>query len=441
MASTAVEYMKGNDMLQTKWSIGDEIIYNSDPEDMGREHLHLGIIDKVFVDTKCDKNMILIQLPYGKLTTPLNQISIQIKSAIDCEPQRVFVYGTLRDDDDSGAPWTEDWISNGIAQDGRLYKYRLYKEMLDDYPFVIRTNNKYDYVNGRLISWSDPQLFKQKLAAADKIEGNLYDSDRSIVDVMDEEGKMVQAHVYYRKIQSRDELEFCDQIPDGDWLKRHWCSGKDVDDRRDTNKMQQKLKGMIRKILNEQNKLIDSLPLPLDDLSLCEWFCISGDDIAVMNEHKTAKKYRATTVHSVFGSTCIKANTDDIYRWKFKIVNGGNGLLVIGIVAMSAAIDRNDLVNEPFYKSDAFANYGYNVFNGYTMSQSVYTKYGAKAKTNDIVQMELNMKQKVLTFYVNDKSQGIAFQHIPKNDAIRYQMAVSLQQDQNAIALLDFTIS
>ena len=40
-------------------------------------------------------------------------------------PQQFFVYGTLRDDDDSNVYWRKNWIKNGIAQNAKLIGFKL----------------------------------------------------------------------------------------------------------------------------------------------------------------------------------------------------------------------------------------------------------------------------------------------------------------------------
>eukprot|EP01083_Nonionella_stella_P002524 7252_1 len=95
-----VEHISGDDMLKRKWNVGDAIIYNSDPEDTGHEHLHLSqcIIGNVYKDN--DEHMILIRFLYGSIKKPLRNISVQITPDVGCTT--FFVYGTLRDDDNSG---------------------------------------------------------------------------------------------------------------------------------------------------------------------------------------------------------------------------------------------------------------------------------------------------------------------------------------------------
>ncbi len=97
-------------------------------------------------------------------------------------------------------------------------------------------------------------------------------------------------------------------------------------------------------------------------------------------------------------------------------------------------------MNKPFYKCNIFDNYGYNVFNGYKISQNRFEKYCIQSKTNDIIDMELNMKNETLIYYINGESQNIAFENIKKGKDISYQMAVSVQKHQDSLSLQKFEI-
>ena len=239
------EYIPGRELLLYNWEVGDEIVYNSDPEDFGNEHLHLsyGQIQNIFPRRNApngrNAHLIHIQLPYGKILIPLDAITLQFKpkqkravrapkaddtrcgpmhqnhDRIGSDPDddakessdltaadfskicRFFVYGPLRDDNDSGSVYTKQWLLNCKAGSGRLYGYRLYKERYEDYPFAVRTGRDSDYINGRIIEWPHCrngallEVLTEKLETADRIEGyidgfNLY--GRGIVDVLYDEG-------------------------------------------------------------------------------------------------------------------------------------------------------------------------------------------------------------------------------------------------------------
>ena len=144
-----------------------------------------------------------------------------------------FVYGTLRDDDDSGAFWSKGWISDTInSQTGTLNGFKILKNRRENFPFAIRTDNNDDYIVGRLLTWKK-DVFIQKLLRADQIEGynpKANENDcfylRKVVNVQTTNNDIMQAYVYYQKPKEslQDLLQYCDILPQNDWLKRHLLS-------------------------------------------------------------------------------------------------------------------------------------------------------------------------------------------------------------------------
>ena len=139
-------------------------------------------------------------------------------------PPRFFVYGTLRDDDDSGAAWG-DWTKDCVANNGKLYGYKMYQNKLKKYPFAVKAEKK-DFIVGRIVSWNDVDIFKMKLERADEIEGyddsddtdNLY--HRQVVECENtDNGQMIDA-VFYFQDAPKDLDTSCYAVPNGDWLQR-----------------------------------------------------------------------------------------------------------------------------------------------------------------------------------------------------------------------------
>ena len=85
-------------------------------------------------------------------------------------------------------------------------------------------------------------------------------------------------------------------------------------------------------------------------------------------------------------------------------------------------------------------NYSLNVCNGYIVTQNMFEQYSMKSQSNDIVRMELNMRLCTLSYYINGQFQGIAYDEVEKNEGVCYQLAVSLEGDQDGITLLDFKV-
>lgn len=96
-------------------------------------------------------------------------------------------YGTLRDDDDSGAPWTKAFIADRThAYGGYVDGYRLYYSPLRGYPLAVPITKQHVDVNEginphsrlrvRILVWKE-ERWHQKLLEADEIEGYQIDNE------------------------------------------------------------------------------------------------------------------------------------------------------------------------------------------------------------------------------------------------------------------------
>ncbi|CAF0981611.1 unnamed protein product [Rotaria sp. Silwood1] len=142
-------------------------------------------------------------------------MSTHIKKNIDI--QFLATYGTLRDDDNSDAPWTKNFIKDiNPATTGRVVGYRLLGHPIITYPFAIHTGDPSDSIIVRLLSWPSKEQFKEKINQADIIEGDAY--ERKEVEVL-VKNEIKLAYIYISKSTSLDEN--WKVIPSGDWLKRH----------------------------------------------------------------------------------------------------------------------------------------------------------------------------------------------------------------------------
>ena len=93
----------------------------------------------------------------------------------DALPHRFFVYGSTRDDDDSGNAWTSKFITGCKGYDAKIYGFKIYKHKQQNFPFAIRTDDENDFVVGRLLEFGS-DLFADKLSHANRING--YDPNK-----------------------------------------------------------------------------------------------------------------------------------------------------------------------------------------------------------------------------------------------------------------------
>jgi gamma-glutamylcyclotransferase (GGCT)/AIG2-like uncharacterized protein YtfP len=166
------------------------------------------------------------------------------------------VYGSLRDDDDSGQAWTTEFISGlGGARDGVVEGATIYWDLDAGYPKVIldRARNDTeadaaastdseaatsspaapttpDFVHVRLLSWPSRAAFEAKMRAADLIEGfNPADESGSeyvrravwvrCVDPQTGKVERIRSWIYVM-VETMTPHEKWVRIPAQDWMKR-----------------------------------------------------------------------------------------------------------------------------------------------------------------------------------------------------------------------------
>jgi len=175
--------------------------------------------------------------------------SASITPASDSTIDYIAVYGTLRDDDDSGAEWTGRFVGDiHSAYSGVVEGATMYWNTELNYPFVclhpdlLKHQNQLSdssppsfpsRVHVRLLRWCEKEgggIPAHKLAAADEIEN--YDPDhedtseyvrRKVnVTMFDHETgqhRIVQAYMYVMQPEAKP-LSSWIQLPHGDWMKR-----------------------------------------------------------------------------------------------------------------------------------------------------------------------------------------------------------------------------
>ena len=130
----------------------------------------------------------------------------------------IFVYGSLRPDDDSGMPWTKE------ACDGMNYCKAIVKDhcmYIDTYASV-KSNKIGKQVIGYILTPKPETNWLNKLREYDRIEGYnatnksrcLY--DRQVVEAINmATNEKVRCYIYIRNNASE-----IYEVPNGDWLQR-----------------------------------------------------------------------------------------------------------------------------------------------------------------------------------------------------------------------------
>jgi NAD-dependent deacetylase len=130
----------------------------------------------------------------------------------------IFVYGTLRPDDDSGASWTKGFCDGFRAEPASLEGASLY--VVEKFPALCFEQTRCS-VRGVLLTpagGDEASLMASKLREADRIEGYPEFYKRAVARVQLANGKMHTAFVYHRT--GLIDRSSCPCIADGDWLSR-----------------------------------------------------------------------------------------------------------------------------------------------------------------------------------------------------------------------------
>jgi len=159
----------------------------------------------------------------------------------------VFVYGSLRPDDDSGMPWTQQAVQGMTAQRSTLLHAKLYQDayarmvLLQEHQHQDDDPNSSELggVHGWVLSTADPRLFQEKMALFDEIEGvstGFYKKDKAVARLLSPEdcihggdddeahplgqtGELLQVYCYHRSHPIDVDTPSI-WIESGDWMDR-----------------------------------------------------------------------------------------------------------------------------------------------------------------------------------------------------------------------------
>eukprot|EP01084_Bolivina_argentea_P107699 192546_1 len=166
---------------------------------------------------------------------------------------------------------------------------------------------------------------------------------------------------------------------------------------------------------------------------ISEYFAKPGTNIEISCDGAKITKICSGHWENVtYGNKEITSRSKGIYKWYLKMIKC-RWHIVVGISASTAS-------DASFWSGD---KYGY-WSTGNKISKNGNCDYGACVRDNDIVCMELDMQssqgQNTLTFYVDDESQGVAFDGIDFDCNQKYRLAVSIYHPTACVELIEFTV-
>ena len=196
------------------------------------------------------------------------------------------------------------------------------------------------------------------------------------------------------------------------------------------------INGYIRNV--QQNLLPHDIPffiIPPSIVDICLLFFYIFNEWDVDSKPMKIKVEGDTITSLADGSwnTILMKNviSNGKWVWKFKILNREYSCILIGILRNDKKSDYGEYIGDLEYCSYAF--------DGSWASISTYDKlnnwdghYGIKLKTNDIVEMHIDLDELSLSFVINDKSYG------KSHDIVKgeYVAAISFCQAKDSIQIL-----
>ena len=212
-------------------------------------------------------------------------------------------------------------------------------------------------------------------------------------------------------------------------------------------KVRLKVYGWIRKAENELQ--IRNIPLMISNISIL--FVGEEDPFKIINDAQIILSNKNFTICKInndkswmntnYGSVTIKSTSNTICEWTVKL----NSTERIKVGVTNEIIPYSNLTQNKGY------HYGYlsvigKIFkcgplnNLYKNDADNWKKYGQKLKIEEIktITIKLNTKLGNVEFYLNDVSQGIAYDNIAKGDDINYKLFVQIYGLNTSVEIISF---
>ena len=199
---------------------------------------------------------------------------------------------------------------------------------------------------------------------------------------------------------------------------------------------------LISGFIREQSKKVDS---PEMICKICFLFCYVQDLFDRSNQHqentiwnnRTEMSHRVGVGKSVFGTVEISSDSNMICKWTLIIKYTGFGL-AIGVSSNACLptqqfYDKFDSISYCCFTGDA--GYRNDIKSGGSYNCGV--PLSARFDSGDTVTMTLDLKNKTISYKVNDEDFGIAFEKIAVSNEIKYRLAIFI--DQCLVELKSFT--
>eukprot|EP01084_Bolivina_argentea_P252434 423712_1 len=175
-----------------------------------------------------------------------------------------------------------------------------------------------------------------------------------------------------------------------------------------------------------------------------KWNSNFYNKFVVLSSTSTDKLYDRFTIRSnrwktIYGSImvdCMRYSNGCIYEWKLKIVRIQNAA-IIGLSSIIGVVDDCGWMkpNQKYYawNTDNNGNQGFMCHNSNECKE-----YEGKFKSNDTIEIHLNVTKRMLMFYQNNKH---IHSFIDIDLSVSYWLTVSCNQMKDSIQIMDFNIN
>eukprot|EP01084_Bolivina_argentea_P301892 520972_1 len=234
--------------------------------------------------------------------------------------------------------------------------------------------------------------------------------------------------------------------------------------------MNKRYKTITMGYIRMAEKEINTHDVPIGIKNLCvlyyletEQFGKHGDQLMILSSNGREENDILETIElcycSAYGTVIVdkKKHPDSIYKWTFRIKKENeSGLPCIGIVS----IEGNDelpmnstcfRLNHRNSSNQVTSNHKYYAWQMDTnrlrskeidSSQLFFVQYNQAQRDlitdADIIEMRINVKNKTLKYYSNDKDFGIAFNNIDMNRQYCLAISVGFSYKADQIQIIDF---
>ena len=222
----------------------------------------------------------------------------------------------------------------------------------------------------------------------------------------------------------------------------------------------QNTKDLVIRFIKEMQAQKDGLPIiPSLVISICilfyhlkEYFTICGDYMKidvdgrkVSSQHIDSSTWKSNTV---YGNVAMNNKTHCIYTWTINTIKQNKYVITIGLDSSNKKFINDEMTHR---MSTQVENSKYYCISSNGMKYSHYDTQGSRAgikygkmwySFEPVIKMKLNTKECTSEFYVDDESQGIAFEDIKFDDETDYYFAMSTyvndQSGLNSFEIIDF---